>query len=405
MPEQRFEIDGQPDFELGTERTRKVTILAELPESEKADGLVFLIPGMGGDKDADYSTMLRRYISARYNMAVVSVDGHCNTCRPMRSKEFGDVGVDIEPSSLIAALGQFIANGNKVDRALNTHNDILGLLRSDPQNTYRLRATLVPPDGQYQNFGVLAALDHIAALHHLIDEDVPFDTSNIVCLGSSHGGYIAHMMHKFAPNTFNGVIDASAYSETVTKFLDGQGGELDLQDGNFAYACSTVQRWQFRTPGKAGFFGPDRALIRDTGYHDHMVHVAEQGGRRCQFRMLHSKNDLVSSPMLKARQADLLSSLGFDVTFDLIGEEDVDGKFIKSADHGMGVALNLLFDKYYPTLERRDGKIDRELATVLRFEGPKMDYTIGYRSGSIHADARCEGKYPPSDAEWLRAAG
>lgn len=405
MPEQRLEIDGQPDFELGVERTRKVAILAELPESEKADGLVFLIPGMGGDKDADYSTMLRRYISARYNMVVVSVDGHCNTCRPMRSKEFGDVGIDIDSSSVIAALGQFVANGNKVDCPLNSHNDVLALLRSDPKHTYRLRATLTPPDGQYQNFGVLAALDHIAALHHLIDEGIAFDTGNTVCLGSSHGGYIAHMMHKFAPNTFNGVIDASAYSETVTSFLDGQWGELDLQDGNLAYACSTVQRWQFRQPSEPTFFGPDRSLIRDTGYREHMMHVAEQGGRNCQFRMLHSRNDFVSAPALKARQADLLSSLGFDVTFDLIGEEDVDGKFIKSADHGMGVALNLLFDRYYPTLARRGGKIDRELGTVLRFEGPKMTYTIGYKSGSIHPTARCEDRYPPSEAHRLRAAG
>jgi hypothetical protein len=394
MATHRFEIAGQPDFELGVDRKRPVSVIAEIPETDTADGLVFLIPGMGGEKEADYSTMLRRYISAKYNLVAVSVDGHCGTCRPSRSTEFGEVRLDIDGESILDALGRFVSTGQQIDRKLETHSDVVQLLRSASARKFKLKALLVPPGDEYQNFGVLSALDHIAALHALIDSEIEFDPSNVICVGSSHGGYTAHMMHKFAPNSFNGIIDASAYSETATAFIDGHWREADIADGNLIYSCSTVQKWQFSKPGDLTFFGPDRAMIRDTAYDVHMAHAASQAARKCQFRMVHSTHDAVSSPDLKGKQAAELACLGFDVTLDLIGKEDVDGKFIKSADHGMGIALNLLFDKYYPSIERRSGKTDRELKTELVFGGPKYRYRLAHRANQIHLQATCEERKP-----------
>ncbi len=391
MGETRFSIPAQPDFELGVHRTNEVAIIAEVPEGQKADGLVFIIPGMGGEKDASYSTMLRRYIASKHNLVAVSVDGHCNTCRPLRSQEFGAVTLDIEKDSIIAALGQYVANnlGRAFDFKVETHNDVLALLQSDTAHQYELKAHFTPPGNQYQNFGVLAALDHIAALHHLIDKGVEFDQSNVVCLGTSHGGYIAHMIAKFAPNSINAVIDASAYTETITKFVDNGFCEGSISDGNLVYGCSTIQKWQFILPGRDDFFGPDRALIRDVAYREHFEENMAATVRPCQFRMIHSEQDIVSPPLLKRTQAMLLQALSYDVRLDMVGPDAIDGKFIKSADHGMGIALNLLFDHFYPTIERRAGKIDRELGTKLTFTCPKRTYAMDYDRGSVHVTADC----------------
>lgn len=389
MPSSQYLIPGQPDFELASERNHPVTILVETPETETADGLVFIIPGMGGEKDASYSSMIRRYIADKYNLVAVSVDAHCNTCRPNRSTEFGKVELNISPSSLVDALGQYVAHGGKLETQVKTHDDILSLLKQRSDVVFGVDATLVPPGGQYQNFGVLSALDHLAALNFLIDQPIAFDTGNILCLGSSHGGYIAHVMHKFAPNTFNGIIDASAYTETQPTFIDGRWNELALTEQNITFRCSTVQKWQFGQHGEATYFGADRGLIRDVAYNAHLEEVVAKTERPCQFRMIHSDNDRVSPPHLKTRQAALLDSYGFDVRLDVIGEADVDGKFIKSADHGMGIALNLLFDKYYPTLVRQRGKTDRELETHLVFDGPKMSYSLKHVRSQIHLDATC----------------
>lgn len=394
MASHRFEIAGQPDIELGLERSRPVTIIAEVPDTDHADGLVFVIPGMGGEKDADYSAMLRRYIAAKYNLVTVSVDAHCNTCRPARSTEFGEVGLDFDSESILDALGRYLVSGEKINGSVETYADILQMLRSAAPKQFAVKTILSPPDGQYQNFGVLAALDHLCALNALIDSEFAFDTSNVLCVGSSHGGYIAHMMHKFAPNSFNGIIDASAYTETATTFIDGGWKETNINDGNLIYICSTRQEWQFGKPGLPTFFGPDRSLIRDTAYDVHMGSVSASADRKCQFRMIHSTTDAVSSPVLKQRQADILDALGFDVVLDMIGEDQVDGKFIKSADHGMGIALNLLFDRYYPTIERRDGPTDRELGTKLVFEGPKYTYRITHGATDAQVTATCEERAP-----------
>ncbi|HBM90254.1 MAG: DUF2920 family protein [Parvibaculaceae bacterium] len=396
MTSRRFEIEGQPDFELETERKKSVAVITEVPDSDVADGLVFIIPGMGGEKDANYSAMLRRYISAKYNLIAVSVDGHCNTCRPARSTEFGEVGLEIEGESLLDAVSRYVISGEKIDRTLETHADILQMLQSASPKQFAVKALLNPPDGQYQNFGVLSALDHLRALNALIDSDLSFDEHNVHCVGSSHGGYIAHMMHKFAPNSFNGIIDASAYTETATAFIDGSWKEANITDGNLIYTCSTRQKWQFSNPGLPTFFGPDRSLIRDTAYDVHMKSVAAAAARKCQFRMIHSTIDAVSSPELKHRQAEILRDLGFDASLEMITSDAVDGKFIKSADHGMGIALNLLFDRYYPTIERRDGVTDRELETALTFDGPKYSYRISHQSSGMPLAATCEARSPLS---------
>jgi len=85
--------------------------------------------------------------------------------------------------------------------------------------------------------------------------------------------------------------------------------------------------------------------------------------------------------------------------------DDVDGKFIKSADHGMGIALNLLFDRYYPTIERRDGVTDRELETALTFDGPKYSYRIAHHSSGMRLAATCEARSPISGETVDRPAG
>lgn len=394
MTSHRFEIEGQPDFELRIERKTPVAVIAEVPDADMADGLVFIIPGMGGEKDADYSAMLRRYIAAKYNLVAVSVDGHCNTCRPARSTEFGEVGLELEGDSLLDAVSRYVIGGGQIDRKLETHADILDMLRAAAPMQFAIKTVLNPPGNQYQNFGLLSAMDHLCALNSLVDSEISFDTANVLCVGSSHGGYIAHMMHKLAPNSFNGIIDASAYTETATAFIDGQWKEANITDGNLVYTCSTRQEWQFSRPGEPNFFGPDRSLIRDTAYDAHLAVTAAATSRKCQFRMIHSASDTVSSPELKHRQAEMLRAKGFDVSLDLIGEDEVDGKFIKSADHGMGIGLNLLFDRYYPTIQRQEGATDRELETVLTFDGPKYTYRIAHCPSELQLAATCQKRSP-----------
>lgn len=381
---------GFEDFELHVPRERPVTYLAEVPDDGPAQGLVFLIHGFGGDRDPAYSATLRRYLTDKYKLVTVIVHSHCYVCRPNDDPALGSVRLVLEESSIYTALGQLAARGHKIDVGNGTNGEVVKFLKSFPGEPIRLNAFLVPPANEYQNFGVLSALDHLCVLNDLIDRGIEFDRNNIVCAGSSHGGYLAHMIHKFAPNTISGVIEASAYTGLLPSSIDSQFREYMFKDDNINIFTSVVTKWQLLDACAPRYLGADQALIRDVALPSHIADISRYGPRRCQFRMIHSAADHVSPIETKKRQAELLNGAGFDATLDVIEDSDVDGKFIKSTDHGMGIALNTLFDRYYPTLTSEPTTLDRDLGTEIRYRCGKLDYVFRHSDKPPYLTAACE---------------
>jgi len=377
-------IEGQEDFELGIPRTVPVTFTAEIPEDGDADGLVFLIPGFGGDKDESFSTLVRRHIATKYNLVAVSVRAHCHVCRLGQSTDGMSAGIETDPDSIAQALGSLLLQGDTFEglTALDPAT-VLAFLKTRNSQKFDIRATILPPCSDYQNFGVLAALDHLRVLYHLMDQDVSFTHDNIVCLGTSHGGYIAHLIHKFSPNTVSAVIESSGYSETMPAFLGFGGVEYIGQDQNINLVCTTRTAWSNEHVGAANYFGVDEALIRDVAHPGHLQTLAAKTQkRRCQFRLVHSTKDRLVDISLKRRQANLLSRFGYDVVLDEKGDGDVDGDFVTTLEHGLGIGLNKLFDRYYPTLSLQPGITDRDAGTSLEFDGIHKSYRVEHRGKS-----------------------
>lgn len=363
-----------------------------MPESDHADGLVFLIPGFGGDKDEALMSLTRRHIAAKYNLVAVSVRAHCHFCRPNQVADGISVGLDVDPASLAQTVGTLLLQGDNLDGLTSAETSaILPFLKSRAPQRFRIKSAILPPGDDYQNFGVLAALDHIKILHHLFDSELSFNQSNIVCAGTSHGGYVAQLIHKFAPNTISAVIDSSGYSEAMPAFLGFGGDEYIGRDENLDFVCTTRTAWTNKFVSHPNYFGPDEALIRDVAEPRHLKSLQDLTvGQSCQFRMIHSTKDQLFSIDLKRRQSRVLSKHGLDVTLDEMGEDDVDGKFITTLEHGMGIALNKLFDKYYPTLSQIDGT---SVKTKLQFEGPHKVYEVQYglEAGGILASRKAIG--------------
>lgn len=381
---------GFEDFELHVPRERPVTYLAEVPDDGPAQGLVFLIHGFGGDRDPAYSATLRRYIADKYKLVAVMVHSHCYVCRPDDDPALGSVQLVLDEDSILTALGRLAVQGHKIDIGSGTNGEVIKFFKSFPNEEIRLNAILMPPANEYQNFGVLSALDHLCALNDLIDRGVEFDRNNIVCAGSSHGGYIAHMVHKLAPNTISAVIEASAYTEPLPWQINSSFREFKHVEGNITIGCSTFKRWQQHDCSDSTFFGPARSMIRDVALPDHFTVIDANVTRRCRFRMVHSAADHISPIETKKRQAELLVGAGFDATLDVIEDSDVDGKFIKNTDHGMGIALNMLFDRYYPTLTSEPTTLDRDLGTELRYRCGKLEYMFRHSDKPPYLTASCE---------------
>lgn len=387
MPSISGSLSGHEDFELGVPRTVPITYDAELPENGAADGLVFLIPGFGDDTDEAFMRLTRRQIAAKYNLVAVSARVHCHFCRPKQSIPGACVSVEIDPWSIAKSIGALVLQGDDL-KGLSSADEkaTIHFLKSRRKHQFKLDVTLVPPGKDYQNFGVLAALDYLRVLDHLIDDGVKFDHENIVCVGTSHGAYISHLIHKFAPNTIAAVIDSSAYPETVPAYLGFGGSELTVVEKNIEYTCSTKTAWKFDSIGAPDYFGPDQAAIRNIAQPHHLATVQSASrGRTAQMRMIHSVEDKLVDVAIKRRQADLLAQFEYDVNLIEVSRDNIDGDFIKSLDHGMGIALPSLFDRLYPSIQRRPGKTDRDLKTRLCFEGIRSTYRIDHGPAGVVA--------------------
>jgi Protein of unknown function (DUF2920) len=387
MPSISASVQGHPDFELGIPRSVPVTYDAELPENGPADGLVFLIPGFGGDTDEAFLRLTRRHITSKYNLVAVSARAHCFLCRPKQSIPGAAVKMDIDPWSIAKAIGALVLQGDNLQGLTSAdEKDTLRFLKSRKDHKFSLSATLIPPGQDYQNFGVLAALDHLKVLNRLIDDGVEFDQNNIVATGTSHGAYIAHLIQKFAPNTLSAVIDSSAYPETVPAYLGFGGVEYRGIDGNLEFVCSTKTEWTNENIGAPNYFDSDRALIRNLCHSDHMIEVVgSTKSRKTQFRMLHSSGDRLVNIDLKHRQLALLHQFGYDADLQVVDEPQLDGKVITTLEHGMGISLHNLFDRFYPALTKSQGQTDRELKTQICFKGARWDYNFHHGPAGLEA--------------------
>lgn len=365
-------IDGPADFELGRPRAAPLEYTASFPEGP-ANGLALLIPGFGGDADDGYAQALRRHVVERHGMAAVSVRYHCQGARPATQGR-----IEIDGRDHVMLLGLALLHKIAVPDPNDLADLILRLAKAgvsaDP------RATIMPARGEYQNFGVLQAMDHLAVLGDLREQGAAFDPQRIVALGSSHGGFIAHMIAKIAPRTLALVIDNSSYTQPPMEYL-GQPASAEfatmLAPGVTAH-CRTKSGWTTTHRHAPDFYNRDRDLIRDTAYPVHVAAtLAQAGATTTTFRMVNAARDGISPPDHKQRQNAVLRAFGFDSQLSLIDDEQIDGKVFKQVVHGLDASLAGLFDLAIGDLREREGPADAEMENTVTYEC--VDAVYGFR--------------------------
>jgi hypothetical protein len=366
------EIEGAEDFETGKPRGAPLRYAVTWPEESRPLGLVFLIPGFGGDASPAYAEKLRRHVAQAHGYAAVSVDYHCIRCRPDHGAA---PRIDTLQHLQLAGLAQ--AYGVEVE----DWRDVEALCRAfaEAPVTPQVPAVLDIPGGDTQNFGVVQAMDHLRVLGDLIARGPAFDPRRVVALGSSHGGYIAHMMAKMAPGTLAAVIDNSAYVQPPTSYAGGGSAPEYLASfGGVQLLCRTPRAFSFNDRDAPDFYGRDQDLIRDTGYPPHLEvqrAAASDGGPR--FLMVNAAEDAISDPRRKAAQALRLSAAGFDAKLTLVGAEALDGRLYKRVTHGLDASLSAFADAFLPEAGARG--VDPDLMRGVVVNYPCVDQVYRFR--------------------------
>ncbi len=367
-----YEIDSCDDVELGIKRESKLEFKLCFDDEKEMKALVFIVPGLGGDANENYREHLAEFVANEFSVAVVSVNYHCIGNRPQTGSTFYLDDIDklilqtsCETLGIKLLKDQGNINNNKEFLELCNFIDmqIQDLKLQEKLKTnyiFSINASLQPAKNEYQNFGVMQAQDLLNVALYL-KAHAPFNTMEgnipVIMIGSSHGGYLAHLAAKFAPWLVDGVIDNSSYAKFLWRLV-GFGKEVD-----FVKYCSTADIisknlsirlcdktfWTINRESK-NFFSSSRRMIR---YILEPNHIGIQANYpKPYYVSYHSFYDKeIAPPDEKIELYKYLKELNFDAKLNIIKEvSQIDGKFIKNLKHGMGMSIKLLIKKELPIM-------------------------------------------------------
>lgn len=353
-------IDSCNDFELDIGRYNKVRYKYSYPESTKLKGIVFIIAGFGADTDTNYSDKLRNYIAEKFSVVAVNVFYHCFYSRP-------DNGANIEADHADSLVIQSYVDKYNLDcSAGDSVDDILDKLDiaiKEQKNTGNIDKkfianvpmTIFAKNDEYQNFGILQALDHLNVLKAIEKKDLNFeDNYSVTMMGSSHGGYIAYLCAKLAPQKIDCVIDNSSYVKPPYDYIVGKEHNHLNPEATMGYKdninlCLFVKtNWTLDKNSK-NYFSNDRYRIRDITDSEHLRSMDSFAENKTKYISYHSVEDEIAPIENKTKFYDELNKLGFDAKLYIIHDStSVDGKFIKNLHHGMDMSLKELANRELP---------------------------------------------------------
>lgn len=367
---QIFEIDSCDDAELGIKRASKLEYRISYDNEKEIKAIVFIIGGFGANANISFLDFDREYIAKKFDVVTVNVFYHCFCARrsidekysaitiftkedlPKLSQALFDVGINMHVS---------LENAHQSYELLNRHIATLKSQGKLAQNYQaRLTSTFIPPNGDYQNYGIMAAIDHINALKDLVKRFPKFSNLPKIYGGGSYGGYLSLLIAKIAPWYVDGVIDNSGSVLPLLEYIIGRNiNKYDylFNDPNTFIEMFIKTYWTRKDENSLYFFGNENYMIRALLNSSHLQIQAKKNNNII-FVSYHSAKDEFGTSKDKETLFESYKALGHDVNLHLIKDESqIDGRFIKDLKHGMRISDKALFRKELPlVLEKLQGR-------------------------------------------------
>ncbi|MCR6571845.1 DUF2920 family protein [Campylobacter insulaenigrae] len=363
-------IDSCDDVELNIKRESKLEYRITYDDEKEMKAVVFVIGGYGANKSMAFVDFNRKFLAKKYNVVAVSVLYHCFCQRKSDVERYSAQTTFIEEDlpNLEKALKELNINtrGLNVSSAWDYYhllNETVSnlkennLLNQDYQAFFT--ASFFPPNDEYENYGIMAAIDHINALKDILNKYPQFKTLPKIYGGGSYGGYLALMCAKIAPWYVDGVIDNSGAALPPLNYIIGR--ELNSCDYKFSNPdiliyCILRTYWTRKNPNSPYYFADENYLIRALLNQTHLI-LQAQKNKDIVYISYHSTQDISTPAQYKIQLCNILKVLNYEVDFHLIEEKDIDGKYIKDLSHGCGIPDKALFNKELPNmLEKLKGK-------------------------------------------------
>ena len=176
---QSFEIDSCDDVELNIKRTSKLEYRISYDDEKDIKAIVFIVGGFGANANISFLDFDREYIAKNFDVVAVHVFYHCFCHRRSNIEKYSAYKFfqDEDIENIKNLLNQFHFSYGEInnDNALFLANFLVKhvenlKMQNKLDHNFKLNftSTIVPPNGDYQNYGIMAAIDHINALKDLV---------------------------------------------------------------------------------------------------------------------------------------------------------------------------------------------------------------------------------------------
>ncbi|RTI74238.1 carbonic anhydrase [Campylobacter jejuni] len=367
---QTFEIDSCDDEELGIKRTSKLEYRISYDNEKEMKAIVFIIGGYGANANISFLDFDREYIAKNFDVVVVHVFYHCFCHRRSNIEKYSAITMFAEEDipNLSQALFDMGINMNvNLENAYQSYellNEYIGKLKLEGKLTQEYQAkftsTFIPPNGDYQNYGIMAAIDHINALKDLVKRFPKFADLPKIYGGGSYGGYLSLLIAKIAPWYVDGVIDNSGTVLPLLECIIGRNlnkSDFTFNDFNTLIETFTKTYWTREDENLPYFFANENYMIRSLLNSSHLT-IQANINKNIIFRSYHSLKDEFNTAKDKQTLFLAYKELGYDATLHLIKDEsEIDGRFVKSLEHGLRMTDRALLRKELPLmLEKLQGR-------------------------------------------------
>ncbi|EAL3936098.1 DUF2920 family protein, partial [Campylobacter lari] len=362
LKNETYFIDSCDDEELDIKRESKLEYRITFDDEKTMRAIVFVIGGFGANANISFLDFDRKVLCEKFDVVVVNVFYHCFCTRRSNEEKYSAATIftDDDLPHLKKALEQFDINTSSLNtytasQYYNFLNQTISNLKEQKFLDQNFQAcftsTFIPPNNEYQNYGIMAAIDHINVLKDIIKKYPKFKSLPKIYGGGSYGGYLALMCAKIAPWCVDGIIDNSGSALPPLQYIVGR--ELMIRDSSFNdpntfIACFIKTHWTRKNPNSPYYFADENYLIRALLNKDHLILQANKN-KDIVYISYHSDFDEFKTAKDKINFYEFLKILNFDATLHLINDESqVDGKFIKSLDHGLRMSDKALLSKELP---------------------------------------------------------
>ncbi|ELM3932637.1 DUF2920 family protein [Campylobacter jejuni] len=360
---QTFEIDSCDDVELNIKRTSKLEYRISYDDEKDLKAIVFIVGGFGANANISFLDFDREYIAKNFDVVVIHVFYHCFCARQSIDQKYNPKLIpnqdDLERINGILKninLGHLSVNKDNFEQIIPLIEQKVNKMKQaglvDESQKIELSCDFIPPNGDYQNYGIMAAIDHINALKDLVKRFPKFADLPKIYGGGSYGGYLALLIAKIAPWYVDGVIDNSGSALPSPMFiLERESGQYDYFEeyphNKIGFFIKT--HWNADVNSKY-FFHTENYLIRII---PNLAHLTIQASVNKNIILVsyHSLKDPFNTAKDKQTLFLAYKELGYDATLHLIKDEsEIDGRFIKDLNHGMRITDKALFRKELPLM-------------------------------------------------------